>query len=139
VEGDHLASARLRGAQCQDPVFGNMCGQNGQEVLVSGGPDTGLVVTAVVEGVRARHVLHPNMDGSPESGDGPEVQAGEKVRFLRGIVPFGEHVGSNVAPLEGAAFEWPGNLSMKVRDTIVCIYVIHYFKFKFAWTHKIRF
>jgi hypothetical protein len=89
--------------------------------------------------VSGRHVLRPNMDDSPESEDGLEVQVGERVRFLKEIAQIGEHVGGDATPLEGAAYGWPGNLSMKVRGTIICIYIIYHFIFKFVCTYKVRF
>ena len=71
----YRANARLRGAQSQGPVFGNMRDQHGDWVLASGDLYIELVVTAPVEGVSGRHVLRPNMDDPPESGDGLEGRA----------------------------------------------------------------
>lgn len=93
----------------------------------------------MVEGVSGRHVLRPNIGGSPESEDGLGVQVGERNQFLKEIVRIGEHVGGGAAPLAGAAYGWPGNLSMKVKGTIICIYIIYCFIFKFVYTHEVRF
>lgn len=79
------------------------------------------------------------MDDSPESEDGLEVQVEESLRFLKGIARIGERVGDDATPLEGAAYGWRRNLSMKVRGTIICIYIIYPFIFKFVCTHKVRF
>lgn len=103
------------------------------------GPDIGTVVAAGVEGVSDRHVLRPNMADSPESGDGLEVRAEERIQFLKGIVRIGEHLGNNVAPLEDVADEWLGRFAIKVRGTIICILYPSLHQVKFVWTHKIRF
>ena len=128
VEGYRAASARLHGAQSQNLVFENTRDQHGKGYLASRCLYTGLMVAALVEGANGRHVPHPNMDDSPESGEGLEVQAAERVQSLKENVQIGEHVRSNVTPLEGAAYRWPEDLSMKVRGSIICIlyHSLHY-------------
>lgn len=99
----------------------------------------GTVVAAGVEGVSDHHVLRPNTADSPESGDGLEVRAEERIRFLMGIVRIGDYVGNNVTLLEDAAYEWLRDLAIKVRGTIVCILYHSLHQVKFVWTHKMRF